>query len=162
MLPPLAAILLPKFKQPLDFHATFRGKRIFGDHKTIRGILIGTIFGGLTFFLQVYLFNQYPLVKDFSLIDYAHTSPLFGFSLAFGSLIGDAVKSFFKRQFSLPPGTSWFPWDQIDWVIGSLCFAVPFMKVDFTLFASFIVTGLLLHLFIKLIGFLIRINETVI
>lgn len=38
-------------------------------------------------------------------------------------MTGDAVKSFFKRQRDMPPGSSWFPFDQLDFVIGALVFA---------------------------------------
>ena len=48
---------------------------------------------------------------------------LLGALLGFGAMTGDAVKSFFKRQRGIPPGKSWFPFDQLDFVVGGLLFA---------------------------------------
>jgi CDP-2,3-bis-(O-geranylgeranyl)-sn-glycerol synthase len=162
MLPPLVAILLPKLNQPLDFNQKFRGHRVFGEHKTIRGLVVGTLSGGIIFFLQQYLYSNSDFFRNLSLIDYSNVPALFGFSIGFGALVGDAIKSFFKRQIGIKPGTSWFPWDQIDWVIGSLIFALPFVQVGPLLACSFVITGLGLHLLFKLIGFAIKVNDSVI
>jgi CDP-2,3-bis-(O-geranylgeranyl)-sn-glycerol synthase len=43
--------------------------------------------------------------------------------LGFGALAGDSIKSFFKRRVGVKPGKRWFPFDQIDFVIGALAFA---------------------------------------
>src|SRR5271157_592835 len=121
---PVFAMKLPflrAFNLPLDFYATFRGKRILGGHKTVRGLLSGILTGILTVYLQIYLYEQVPLVRSFVPIDYSSINPiLFGFLSAIGALGGDAVKSFFKRQLEIPPGKSWFPFDQVDYVIGGM------------------------------------------
>uniref|UniRef100_A0A7C4TNY4 CDP-archaeol synthase n=1 Tax=candidate division WWE3 bacterium TaxID=2053526 RepID=A0A7C4TNY4_UNCKA len=46
--------LWPKFNFPPDFNYRFRGRRIFGDHKTIRGISFGTSMGFLIRLVQRY------------------------------------------------------------------------------------------------------------
>ena len=43
-----------------------------------------------------------------------------GLLLGSGALIGDAVKSFFKRKEGIKPGNRFIPWDQLDYSIGSL------------------------------------------
>src|ERR1700739_3392699 len=43
---------LKQFDAPMDLGKTFRGKRIFGSHKTWRGLIAGIIFGTLTLELQ--------------------------------------------------------------------------------------------------------------
>lgn len=99
---PLIAAKLPYLKKwsfPLDGYATFHGKRIFGDHKTIRGLLSGVLIGILTVYLQVYLYEQVAFVKTFVFFDHASINPLLlGLLASGGALIGDAIRSFFKRS----------------------------------------------------------------
>ncbi|MDE2071421.1 MAG: CDP-archaeol synthase [Patescibacteria group bacterium] len=35
-----------------------------------------------------------------------------------GAVLGDYLKSGIKRAKNMPPGQPWFPWDQIDYVVG--------------------------------------------
>ena len=159
MAPPFAAMLFPKANYPLDFRLKFRGHRLFGDHKTFRGLFSGIVLGLLSIYLQKYL-DRFYFFNSLSLIDYSRISPLFGFSLGLGALMGDAVKSLFKRQIGVKPGHTWFPWDQIDWIIGSAIFAIPFIEVTLNLAITYLLVGLLAHLISKVIGFFLRINDT--
>ena len=55
---PIFAAKLPWLKTyafPLDGYAMFRGKRLLGDHKTVRGLLSGLLTGMATASLQVLL-----------------------------------------------------------------------------------------------------------
>jgi hypothetical protein len=55
---PIIAAKLPclaAWSFPLDGYATFRGKRLFGEHKTVRGLLSGLLVGIATAALQVIL-----------------------------------------------------------------------------------------------------------
>ena len=42
---------LKKYDYPIDIYKTYKGKRIFGAHKTIRGFIIGIIFATITLWL---------------------------------------------------------------------------------------------------------------
>jgi CDP-diglyceride synthetase len=95
----------PSFNKPLDGNLNWRGKRILGDHKTVRGVVVGTITGALIGLLQ--------------------GSPILGLGMGLGALWGDAIKSFIKRRLGIKPGTSWIPWDQIDFIIGASIFTFP-------------------------------------
>ncbi len=121
---PIFAAKLPwlrTFTYPLDGYATFRGRRIFGSHKTLRGLFSGILVGVLTVYLQIAIYMHVPFVRNFVLIDYTTIHPiLFGMLSSVGALGGDAIKSFFKRQLNITPGKSWFPFDQIDYVIGGV------------------------------------------
>ena len=160
MIPPFSHLFFPDLNYPLDFNLLFRGKRVFGDHKTIRGFISGILIGGIFFLFQKYLYTSTDFYKHLSLINYEQVSPFFGFWLGFGALGGDAIKSFFKRQMSITPGSTWFPWDQIDWVIGSLMISAFFIKVDLVLILTFLVAGLVLHLLVNGIGFIIKMNKS--
>ncbi|MFH0978279.1 MAG: CDP-archaeol synthase [Candidatus Woesearchaeota archaeon] len=122
MLPAIIANITPVFFRrlhfldyPIDFNLTFKGKPLLGKNKTFRGMFFGTLAAILVAYLQ-YLFSN-----SWLLTDYSHWFVI-GFLLGFGALTGDFVESFFKRRLGIKPGRRFFPWDQIDFVVGSLLF----------------------------------------
>lgn len=145
MTPPLVVKLLSDWDSPLDFGLKFKNIRIFGDHKTIRGLVIGTLVSQL-----IYLLFSPDL----------DASPFFGAYLGGGVLLADAVKSFFKRRFRIPPGNSWFPWDQIDWIIGII--VVCFQKLNLLEIFFLLTVGVILHLLVKALGYIFKLNKDLI
>ena len=148
----------PKFNLPLDFGYKFRNKRIFGDHKTVRGILIGTIFGYVSYIFQNYLISNVTILKTITINNFENNYIL-GFVLPMGALFGDAIKSFFKRQFNIVSGKSWFPFDQLDWVLGTLIASFVFVRFDIFFALLTIIVGLALHITIKVIGYTFRLQD---
>lgn len=146
---------------PLDGHKTYRGKRIFGSHKTVRGIVAGTIFGVLTVLLQMALYAQLDFLSGYSYgVDYSSASVLLmGAALGFGAMAGDAVKSFFKRQADVDPGKSWAPFDQLDFVLGAALFSLPFVLLPLRYYVIGIAITLVLHPTINVIGWLLRLQD---
>lgn len=130
--------------KPVDFNSKFFGKPILGSHKTWRGLIMGTIAGSLIFLLQQWLY-QFPAVEKISLIDYSGISFLYGFLLAFGGLFGDLAKSFLKRRFGIHPGRKWFPFDQVDWVVGSLALSNLLVTLPWYVWLVVISLGAGLH-----------------
>lgn len=43
-----------------------------------------------------------------------------GFACGLAAMLGDSLKSFFKRQLGIAPGTPWIPADQLDFVVAGL------------------------------------------
>ena len=160
MAPIFASHLLPKWGYPVDAGRTFRGKRIFGDHKTIRGLLAGIFVSSLVYGVQQLAYRESQFIREISLLDYGKYSLWFGAILGAGALGGDLLKSFFKRQVAIEPGTSWFPFDQIDWIIGTLLVAVPYVHFQ----VPFIVVALLLTLIssvvARVVGYWLNLNKT--
>ena len=160
---PVFAAKLPflrTFSFPLDFYATFRGKRILGDHKTIRGLLSGILLGILTVYLQIYLYEQVSLVRSFVTINYTSINPIvFGFLSAVGALGGDALKSFFKRQLGKPPGKSWFPFDQIDYVIGGIIVTSLYIRLTLPQYLILFVLWSFIHPVATFIGYLLKLRD---
>lgn len=154
--------VLQKLGMPIDGGRTFRGKRIFGDHKTVRGLMAGTLFGFLTTALQMLLFNNFSFFESVSgSVDYS--SPivlLMGAALGFGALAGDAIKSFFKRQFSVPSGQSWFPFDQIDYIIGAILFSLPFVTLGSKDYLVITVVWFLIHPIATVVGWLLKLKDS--
>jgi CDP-2,3-bis-(O-geranylgeranyl)-sn-glycerol synthase len=101
--------------RPIDLgHTAWDGMRVFGDGKTIRGLLIGVAAGVLVGAVQIWLQN----IAAFGALP--HHTPLSIFALATGALLGDLVKSFFKRRLGKDRGAAWPIADQYDLVAGAL------------------------------------------
>src|SRR5258706_2184003 len=125
------------FAVPLDGGRTFRGRRLLGDNKTLRGFMIMVPATGITFavlasrlrILPVGLKGLWPL----SPAAYA----LLGSWAAVGFMAGELPNSFIKRQLDIRPGDAargrffgplFFVIDRIDSILGlmlALMVAVP-------------------------------------
>lgn len=156
---PVLASKLPflkKFKTPIDYGAHYRGKRILGNNKTWRGLLAGILTAIITVVIQVYIYNHWSFVRDISLIDYSSLNPwLLGFLLGFGALFGDAAESFIKRQVDVASGESWFPFDQLDYVVGGLFFSSLVVSLSFRYYVLIAIVWFCLHLLSVYGGYLI-------
>lgn len=139
------------WKTPIDFGKSWRGKRIFGDNKTWRGFVFGTLMGGATCLLVSYYFV--PNSSD------AWYIFLVGTALGAGALTGDAVESFFKRRRDVAPGKSWFPFDQIDYIIGGLAFVYPLTLVPIILMLGILILYFGLHLFFSYLAYLMGLKK---
>lgn len=112
---------LARLAVPVDNGARWRGKEIFGEHKTWRGLLVGIATGVLVAGLQAALFFHVAFFRDNTFVDYSKVNfALFGALMGGGALTGDLIKSFIKRRLDKPSGRPWFPWDQLDWIIGAI------------------------------------------
>ena len=158
----LSRHLFPRWNYPLDFNQSFRGQRVLGSHKTWRGLIIGILAAFLFFIWQKYLYAYYPSIRDFSLVDYNAISLLAGAVMGLGAILGDALKSFFKRQLNIAPGRPWFPFDQLDFVIGGVLLSWPLVPVSGNIILATMVLGLLFHLLFKVIGYICRVDKTLI
>lgn len=124
MLPAYLANMAPVLLQWIPFGARPIHEKLFGAHKTYRGIIGGVIFAIITLFLQ----RKIDFFYDMPLLSYKYYSHnhyefwLLGFLFGFGALTGDLVKSFFKRRLGIASGKPWVPFDQLDFVIGALLF----------------------------------------
>jgi CDP-2,3-bis-(O-geranylgeranyl)-sn-glycerol synthase len=113
--------LLLKLDIPVDLGKKLGGKEIFGRNKTFRGFAVGIVTGIFVTALQYLLFLAVPFFRENTLIDFSRINfALVGFLMGFGALLGDLIKSFFKRRLNKRPGLPWFPFDQLDWILASL------------------------------------------
>lgn len=153
--------ILENLNKPVDFNKTFRNKRIFGDHKTVRGYVIGVLTGALTGLIQYFL-SDIDLFKDHSLVNYSSfsTSLLLGTFLGLGALIGDSIKSFFKRQFNIAPGKSWVFFDQVDFIVGGILFSFPIAILDIKYYLGMIGIYLFVHITTTTIGYFLGVKES--
>lgn len=112
---------LAKLATPIDMGIVWRGKELLGKNKTWRGLLVGALTGIVVAGVQATLYFNTAFFKQNTLVDYREVNFIvFGFCMGSGALIGDLVKSFIKRRLDKPSGRPWFPWDQLDWIIGAI------------------------------------------
>ncbi len=143
--------LLKRWRTPLDFGKSFRGKRVLGDNKRWRGLIFGSVVACLSGILI------YPLAID------SHSWVLNGLlaaAMGFGALLGDGVESFFKRRVSVPPGRSWFPFDQIDYIIGGLVIVYPFVSLPSGSLVLIFGFYFGIHLAFSYVGYLLKLKNT--
>jgi len=153
--------LLKRYEAPMDFGKTYRGKRIFGAHKTWRGMIAGVIFATITLGLQQLLVAHSAWLQDWThKIHYAHLPTLLvGPLFAIGALGGDAIESFFKRQRGIAPGHGWFPFDQIDYIVGGALATMPFVKLSILEYVLLVGIWLVVHVVASVIGYVVGIKE---
>ena len=76
-----------------------------------------------------------------------------------GALVGDLIKSFFKRRLGIEPGDRFIPFDQTDFVIGALVFILPVFDVTFNLFIVSLLLSFVLHILVNHLAFYLKIRN---
>ena len=183
LLPAYLANILPVFVgggTPIDFGRTWKdGKPILGPGKTWRGLLLAPLLAALLTWLLRLAVTE---TRWGHLADWSKWGPegsfwwfLIAYSLGLGALVGDAVKSFFKRRTGRERGARWPGFDQLDFVVGSLlfCFLVSsllfalglvtphFFLADFTWPRLLVILVLTpgLHLLVNILGWKLGLKE---
>lgn len=95
------------FMQPLDFGHTVRGRRIFGDNKRVRGLVVMPLAAAATFALLGALRAELPQwlargMWDLAVSQYA----LLGLVAGLAFMLAELPNSFLKRQLGVAPGAS--------------------------------------------------------
>jgi len=148
---------IPFLNYPVDFNKKFKGNIIFGSHKTYRGFFFGILTAILVTYIQKICYLN---TLEYNLIDYSKINIiLFGFLVGFGALFGDLIRSFFKRRMNTQPGKPWFPFDQIDWVIGSWLFILIYIDNSLKIIFTAIILSLILHPLVNYIGYLLKFKK---
>lgn len=197
MAPVFAARILPRWNAPMDGgrHAK-DGERLLGPGKTWRGLAGGAVLGALTAVVVAGIAGAWPFMAgwDYGLAGHAGGAPgplpdcpdtekcahptsslagvaLFGGLVGGFALVGDAVKSYFKRRLKIARGRPWFPFDQLDFVMSGLAafylagplladgWASDALLADPWVLATLLILTPLLHLLVNRIGFWLRLKE---
>ena len=145
---------------PIDLGRNFSdGKRIFGDGKTYRGLIIG-IFAGIGIGLaQIWVSGVYGWE---SLPEQTYMSITL---LATGALLGDVGKSFLKRRLGKERGAKWPIADMYDLVAGALLMVLIFdsewlfANMTLTIFILILILTPILHRAVNIIGYHFRVKE---
>lgn len=149
-----------KWNAPLDFGLSWRDKQLFGANKTWRGLVAGMILALITIAVQRACYNQSEWVREISYLNYDVINIWkLGVLFGTGSLLGDAVESFFKRQVGVAPGHAWFPFDQIDYIIGGLIFSLPVIRLSVSSYLWIIIVWFGMHLLVSYLSFLLKLKS---
>jgi CDP-2,3-bis-(O-geranylgeranyl)-sn-glycerol synthase len=158
-LPNSAAALLGGGR-PIDGGRSFRdGKRILGDGKTWRGLFLGILAGIAIGLVEI------ALRDSAGLLVLPELTPPVVVLLAVGSLLGDLVKSFFKRRLGKDRGSKWLIADQYDFVIGAaallLLFEYEWVLATVTplIMVWIIIITPVLHRVVNIIGYLAGVKD---
>ncbi|MDR3102772.1 MAG: CDP-2,3-bis-(O-geranylgeranyl)-sn-glycerol synthase [Methanocalculaceae archaeon] len=134
------------------------GRRYLGNGKTWRGLAGGIAVGVLFGLLQISLAETFDWdLPRHTLITVA--------ALAAGALLGDLVKSFFKRRAGKDRGEKWPIADMYDLVAGSLALLAVFAwswvfeYISVWIFIAILIWTPLLHRGANIIGYLIGIKQ---
>lgn len=153
--------ILDRWDAPIDNGIVWRGHRLLGDHKTWRGIVAGITIATLALWLQQSLCISYDWAMwlsgpiDYTVLPILILGPLF----ALGALGGDAVESFFKRARGIQSGRSWFPFDQLDYVVGAIIVTLPFVILQPIMYLWMLAVWFIVHIVVSYIGFLIGLKK---
>jgi len=122
--------LSKRFQTPLDRGCNFRGRRIFGDNKTVRGLMAIIPATGVAFFGLAALRPNLPSWFSEGLWELpAGAYAGLGLLAGIGFMVGELPNSFVKRQLGIAPGgmPASFPsrvvtglFDRIDSILGVL------------------------------------------
>jgi CDP-2,3-bis-(O-geranylgeranyl)-sn-glycerol synthase len=156
-LPAYLANMAPVFAMKLKVPNKPIWEKRLGTHKTWRGVVSAALVGLLVFWLQKIAYvNGF---RSLALIDYSDVTIMLGFFIGLGAIVGDAVKSYYKRKADIKPGKSWVPFDQIDFVIGGIIgsFFIYVPKAEVVLILLLI--SPLLHVAANIIGYWLKIND---
>lgn len=135
------------------------GRRILGDGKTIRGFIGGVLCGCLVGGLQI-LVQGAPLFSGLPMMN-----PLAVILLATGALVGDMVKSFFKRRSGIDRGGKWPIVDQYDFVAGAFIFLLigdpsfAFSTLTLPVIGVVLIITPALHRLVNIIGYTLGVKD---
>ena len=153
LLPAAVANAVPVFAAAIPFLKKFDAPIDAG--KTWRGIIAGIIVSTLILWVQVLLAGQFEWARyvadgvDYSVLPILILGPLF----AIGALGGDAIESFFKRQKNIKSGGAWIPFDQLDYIIGSVLISLFFVVLSPLQYVLIFIVWFLMHLLASYVGF---------
>lgn len=142
---------------PVDFGKNWKdGRRILGDGKTFRGLVGGTACGIIVGIMQMNVPSQWSL-GSFTLTTII--------TLSFGALLGDLVKSFFKRRAGFERGAQLPLIDQLDFVAGAWILTYIFdpqwflNNFTFWIVVTVLILTPLLHRLTNIIGYYIKLKK---
>ena len=140
-------------KTPIDLNSRFVDKRrLLGKGKTFRGTIAGILIGSAGAMVVWVLFGAQtePFISSYWLA---------GIAISLGAVVGDLVKSFFKRRAGIESGKPWPLVDQLDFVAGGYVFALPFFVPTLPELAFVVLFTLFWHVAGNILAFRLKIKR---
>ncbi len=149
-----------KGKIPIDGGRRLRdGRRIFGDGKTVKGFLGACLVAIIVSLIQMLIFPYIPWEISPVTMRIVYMTPVLGFLLGFGALVGDMAGSFVKRRMDVGRGEPAPLLDQIDFLIGAFFFTFLIVDIKAEWIIILLIITPLFHLIANGIGYLFKIKN---
>lgn len=148
-------------RRPIDGGRTWRGRRVFGDNKTWRGVVVAVVGCIAAIAVQAVVGER---VGRLALVDYrAIPSIPFAIAMGLGAMLGELPNSFTKRQLAIAPGKTtsgplaivFYVWDQVDLLFGAWPLIAIWVPLELDVIAASFVLALVLHPTVSLLGYLL-------
>jgi CDP-2,3-bis-(O-geranylgeranyl)-sn-glycerol synthase len=138
-------------KTPLDLNIKLGGKPLFGKGKTIigtlAGITSGTLIAAILALLSTHILNLIPNYIELA------------FYLSLGAILGDLVKSFFKRRFGIKSGEKWDLADQLDFILGGLLLACITRIPEYWVVIVLLIATFFIHRFTNWLAYIWKLKK---
>ena len=156
LLPAYAAnglAVIPQGRRPIDRGRMFRGRRLFGDGKTVEGFLFGVFAAVVVSAIQMAEFPFLPWGLSLVPLTLVPMSLPLGLLLGLGSMGGDLAGSFLKRRLGMERGRSFPLLDQEGFLLLAFLFAALMVAVKWEWVILYVVLTPVFHLLANLIGY---------
>ena len=161
-------------KKPLDFNKKIKGKRIFGDNKTWKGLL-GYIFFNIIFMVLVGIIYKSTSIEHLNFF-YINHKNTFIFNILVGALLGlfyalfELPNSFMKRRLDIKPGKTitgpkkyfFIFLDQADSVFGVALVVWMFYPIGIKVYLLYILVGAITHLLINMLLYALHLRKNLV
>ena len=161
--------LLPALgRWPLDGSLTFRGRRLLGRNKTVRGALAMMVMTPLVTALLAQACDATQTRLAVAALQVGHPWA-WGLLLGTGYCIGELPNSFLKRQLGIAPGAIagglrgaiFWVTDQLDSVAGVLVALSSAWRPDLAVVACIVALALLLHPLVAALMVMLRLKDRI-
>ncbi|MDP2345995.1 MAG: CDP-archaeol synthase [Deltaproteobacteria bacterium] len=160
--------LLRFARRAIDGGATWRGRRIFGESKTWRGVLVAVTGSAVAALGQELAFADIAGGLAVAHHDNAASALGLGALMGLGAMMGELPNSFIKRRLGIAPGKTtrgpravlFYVWDQIDLLTGAWPLIAFWVRPSIELVMATVVLALGLHPLISLFGWLLGARTT--
>jgi len=151
---------LRKGLHPIDGGRSFRGRRVLGEGKSWEGLFFGAFVGAAIASVEMLSFPFLPWGMSEIPLTIVAMSPLLGFALGMGAMLGDAAGSFIKRRLKKERGAPVPLLDQLDFLAGSLILASAFVQIKLEWVVLLAVVTPAVHLVSNVAGFRLGVKKT--
>lgn len=157
-----------RFNLPLDLGMTYRGRRIFGENKTLRGFMVMLPAAAVAFFLLGLIVSQHSGLAARIWQMSPSAFALLGLWAGLGFMVGELPNSFLKRQLDIPPGGAprqlhakvvFFALDRFDSIVGMLLAVGIAVPIRWQTWLYLAVIGPVIHWFFSVILYWCGVKE---
>jgi len=151
--------MLARGKQAIDGGRMWRGKQIFGPGKTWEGLALGVVVATLVATFQMLVAPLLPWNLSPIPLDIVPMTPLLGFLMGLGAMLGDIGGSFIKRRLGIARGKPAPLLDQLDFVVGMLIFASLLVAFKWEWAVILLVMTPIIHLTANFMAYLLKLKN---